>query len=53
MNTCLILNGYVDGAILICKNTSLVNGNKEREMTPILILILIFIVNDKSVAQKW
>jgi len=31
--TCLILRGYQDRAVGICKYKSIVNGNKERETT--------------------
>ena len=33
MNTCLILNGYRDRAVWIYKYKSIVNDNKEREIT--------------------
>jgi hypothetical protein len=42
MNICLILSGYQDTTIGICKCKSIVNGNKEIEL--ILNIILIFLM---------
>jgi len=52
MNMCLILKGNRDGAVGIYRYKSIVNGNRERELTRFHFCCnLIF--NNKFLTRKW
>jgi hypothetical protein len=43
LNMCLILIGYRDGSVRICRHKNIVNGNKERKKNNLLPFLFLFL----------